>query len=59
RNLDFTAEVVLTEDFQQQEAIQRNIASGLMHEMVFGRNEPALQNFHASIDAVLARGAAE
>ncbi|HEX9766416.1 MAG TPA: aromatic ring-hydroxylating dioxygenase subunit alpha, partial [Nitriliruptorales bacterium] len=52
-NVEFTHNVVLVEDFGQQEAIQRNMSSGLMTEVLHGRNEPPLQRFHDAIDAAL------
>lgn len=52
-NVEFTHNVVLVEDFGQQEAIQRNMSSGLMTEVLHGRNEPPLQRFHDAVDAAL------
>ena len=37
------------EDFIQQEAIQRSLASGLVKETIFGRNEPAAIHFHTAM----------
>lgn len=53
QNLDFTHRVVLEEDFGQQEAIQRNLASGLLPTLHHGRNEVPLQHFHEQVAAAL------
>lgn len=53
RMIDFTMGVVESEDFGQQEDIQRNIGSGVFPERIFGRNEPALIHYHASMDNAL------
>lgn len=53
-NVEFTHSVVLEEDFGQQEAIQRNMSSGLMTEVLHGRNEPPLQRWHDLLDEALA-----
>lgn len=50
--VDFTMGFV-AEDFDQQEAILRNVSAGRMGEMIFGRNEPALIHYHRSIDKAL------
>ena len=55
RVVDFTMKVVTTEDFAQQEAIWRNVRSGHLPAVVFGRNEPALIHYHRAIDAALGR----
>jgi hypothetical protein len=34
------------EDYRMGESTQRNIESGLLEHLVFGRNEPALHHFH-------------
>lgn len=54
RMLDFTMNVVTTEDFAQQEQIFGNLSSGELDEIVFGRNEPALIHYHESLDNALA-----
>jgi hypothetical protein len=46
------------EDFPLSEGIQRGFYSGAQDEVLFGRNEPALQHFHKSAKAALAEGAA-
>lgn len=53
RLIEFTMSVVDAEDFGQQLLIQRNVVSGLLPHVVFGRNEPALSHFHQQLDAVL------
>ena len=53
RMIDFTMNVVTTEDFAQQERIFANMRSGLLPELIFGRNEPALINYHRGIEAAL------
>lgn len=53
RMVDFTMGVVTSEDLAQQERIYTNIRSGLLPELVFGRNEPALVHYHRSLDGVL------
>jgi phenylpropionate dioxygenase-like ring-hydroxylating dioxygenase large terminal subunit len=52
RMVDFTMNFV-AEDFVQQERIFQNLKSGLLSEMIYGRNEPALIHFHKSLEAVL------
>jgi hypothetical protein len=42
------------EDFPLSEGIQRGFYAGAQAEIVFGRNEPALQHFHRSVKAALA-----
>jgi phenylpropionate dioxygenase-like ring-hydroxylating dioxygenase large terminal subunit len=56
RNLDLLVEVTGREDFPLMEKIQRNLSSGALPELVYGRNEPALIHFHKSVDALLAAG---
>ena len=53
QNLDFTHRVVLEEDFGQQEAIHRGLASGLLDTLHHGRNEAPLQHFHEQLAAAL------
>lgn len=59
RLIAFTMSVVDSEDFAQQALIQRNVASGLLDEIVFGRNEPALIHFHEQLDSVLGASGAK
>ena len=46
--------VLDTEDFAVMEGVQANLAAGIQREIVFGRNEIGLQNFHQERDAALA-----
>jgi phenylpropionate dioxygenase-like ring-hydroxylating dioxygenase large terminal subunit len=54
RNFDLLMATVENEDFPLSEGIQRGFYSGAQAEIVFGRNEPALQHFHRSVKAALA-----
>lgn len=42
------------EDFLMMEGVQANLAAGVQREVMFGRNEIGLQNFHRIRDAALA-----
>lgn len=53
KNLDVLLDVTGGEDFPMMEEIQRNLASGALPEVVYGRIEPALVHLHASINAAL------
>ena len=53
-NLDMLLDVTGREDFPLVTQIQRNLASGALPEVVYGRNEPALIHLHRSINAALA-----
>lgn len=44
------------EDFPKQQEVQRALASGLMREVVFGRNEPAAIHFHQTLRELLGKG---
>jgi phenylpropionate dioxygenase-like ring-hydroxylating dioxygenase large terminal subunit len=44
------------QDFTKQEEIHRALASGTVPDVVYGRNEPAVIHFHASLRALLAAG---
>ena len=46
--------VLDNEDFAVMEGVQANLAAGIQREIVFGRNEIGLQNFHQMRDAALA-----
>ena len=48
-NIDLVWQVTTEEDFPQSVAIHRNLASGALPELVFGRNEPALIYYHQNI----------
>lgn len=52
--VDFTMGVVTNEDFAQQEAIFKNLRTGQLPELYFGRNEPALIHYHESLARALA-----
>jgi phenylpropionate dioxygenase-like ring-hydroxylating dioxygenase large terminal subunit len=56
KNLDVLLGVTNMEDFPVMAQIQRNLASGALPEVVYGKQEPALVHFHASVDALLAAG---
>jgi phenylpropionate dioxygenase-like ring-hydroxylating dioxygenase large terminal subunit len=45
--------VIVGEDFAVAEASQAAFASGLMDEVVYGRNEPALHHYHHAFDETL------
>ena len=45
--------VLDNEDFAVMEGVQANLAAGIQREIVFGRNEIGLQNFHRVRDAAL------
>lgn len=53
RNFDYTTNVVFNEDFPQQAVIHANLRSGMLPEIRYGRNEPALIHFHQSLAAAL------
>ena len=48
-NVDLVWDVTTQEDFPQSVAIHRNLASGAVPDLVFGRNEPALIYYHQNI----------
>jgi phenylpropionate dioxygenase-like ring-hydroxylating dioxygenase large terminal subunit len=56
KNIDLTVRVVFDEDFRQQEDIYRTLRSGLLPDVVYGRNEPSLIAQHASYDRALSAG---
>ncbi|CQD09132.1 ring-hydroxylating dioxygenase, large terminal subunit [Mycobacterium lentiflavum] len=51
---EFLFNVVLNEDFPTAARTQANLETGLLGQLLVGRNEPAITNAHASYDAVLA-----
>lgn len=53
-NIDLTVRTVEHEDFAVSETAWRGMAAGLATDVVYGRNEPALQAFHRILDAALA-----
>ena len=52
-NVRFTTKVVFEEDFGQQQDIHRSLRSGLMPEVVYGRNEPVLIHHHTEMEREL------
>jgi phenylpropionate dioxygenase-like ring-hydroxylating dioxygenase large terminal subunit len=52
-NFDLIMATVEKQDFPISEGIQRGFYSGAQDEIVFGRNEPALQHCHRAIKAAL------
>jgi hypothetical protein len=52
-NVRFTTKVVFEEDFGQQQDIHRSLRSGLMPEVVYGRNEPVLIHHHTEMERAL------
>lgn len=52
---EFLFNVVTKEDFPTVAKTQTNLSTGLLRELLVGRNEPAITNAHLSYDAVLAR----
>jgi phenylpropionate dioxygenase-like ring-hydroxylating dioxygenase large terminal subunit len=52
-NVDVLWKVTTEEDFPQSLAIHRNLASGAVPALVFGRNEPALIHYHQQIAAAI------
>lgn len=50
---EFLFNVVVTEDFPTAARTQVNLETGLLEQILVGRNEPAIANAHASYDAVL------
>ena len=55
KNFELLIGVTDAEDFATAAGIQRGFGTGAQTHVTFGRNEPALQHFHRSIDALLAR----
>jgi phenylpropionate dioxygenase-like ring-hydroxylating dioxygenase large terminal subunit len=53
-NVRFTTKVVFEEDFGQQQDIHRSLRSGLMPEVIYGRNEPVLIHHHTEVERALA-----
>lgn len=52
-NVDLVWDVTTQEDFPQSVAIHRNLASGAVPDLVFGRNEPALIYYHQNIASAI------
>jgi phenylpropionate dioxygenase-like ring-hydroxylating dioxygenase large terminal subunit len=53
KNYDLAVKTVLDEDFALGERMQRGFMSGLQSEVIYGRNEPALIQFHQRLRAAL------
>ena len=53
-NFDLLMATVENQDFPVSEGIQRGFASGAQDDIIFGRNEPALQHFHQTLRSALA-----
>ncbi|MET0374192.1 MAG: aromatic ring-hydroxylating dioxygenase subunit alpha, partial [Rhizorhabdus sp.] len=51
RNLEVLCDVSFKEDFPMQEQIQRNLQSGALDEVIYGRIEPALVHYHRTVNA--------
>jgi phenylpropionate dioxygenase-like ring-hydroxylating dioxygenase large terminal subunit len=56
KNLEILLGVTNTEDFPMQEQVQRNLASGALPEVVYGKMEPALVAYHATLNELVASG---
>jgi len=54
-NFDLTMATVEKQDFPVSDGIQRGFYSGAQDDIVFGRNEPALQHFHQALKSALAQ----
>ncbi len=54
KNYDLAIKTVLDEDFALGEKMQRGFMSGVLPDVVYGRNEPALIHFHQRLRAALA-----
>jgi phenylpropionate dioxygenase-like ring-hydroxylating dioxygenase large terminal subunit len=53
KNLEVLCNVAMNEDFPCQLDIQRNMRSGAIREVVYGRLEPALIQFHSTINTAV------
>jgi phenylpropionate dioxygenase-like ring-hydroxylating dioxygenase large terminal subunit len=54
KNLDVLLGVTDSEDFPLQEQVQRNLASGAVASVVYGKMEPALVHYHTAVNKLLA-----
>jgi phenylpropionate dioxygenase-like ring-hydroxylating dioxygenase large terminal subunit len=54
KNLDILLGVTNTEDFPMQEQVQRNLESGAITEVVYGKMEPALVAYHTAVNDLVA-----
>jgi phenylpropionate dioxygenase-like ring-hydroxylating dioxygenase large terminal subunit len=50
KNLDVLLGVTNNEDFPMQEQTQRNLASGALADVVYGKMEPALAAYHTAVN---------
>ncbi len=50
RNLEVLCDVAFNEDFPVQQDIQKNLRSGALSEVVYGRLEPALVHYHSAVN---------
>ncbi len=55
RNWQILMDTILDEDFATMARVQQNLATGVVPELTFGRNEVALQHFHRGLHAELDR----
>jgi hypothetical protein len=53
KNLDLLLGVTGTEDFPLMAQIHRNLKSGALDALIYGRNEPALIHLHTAINNAL------
>lgn len=53
KNWQVLMDTILNEDFATMSVIQKNLESGAMDKVTFGRNEIALQHFHRELDSEL------
>lgn len=53
KNLDVLLGVTNAEDFPMQARVQRNLASGALPEVVYGKMEPALVAYHTAVNKLL------
>jgi phenylpropionate dioxygenase-like ring-hydroxylating dioxygenase large terminal subunit len=59
KNLDLLLSVTGTEDFPLMEQIQRNLASGALDRLVYGRIEQPLVHFHTEVNRAVDRAVGE
>ncbi len=50
---DFSHQIVEGEDYAQASLVQRSLATGLQQDVIYGRNEPALQHLHRGLSAAV------
>jgi phenylpropionate dioxygenase-like ring-hydroxylating dioxygenase large terminal subunit len=53
-NIDLLVQTADTEDFSNGTTIQRSFESGALDKIVYGRNEPLMHSWHASLKAATA-----